>query len=333
MFFLYYLYFTLLFFLIPGIDLKLRTILRDGYRPSTSRTYTSIQTRFLKFCTLYHLEPMPATELTILRFMTYLTPRVSANSMQVYLAAIRSMHVVNGFSPPPITTPRIHLAIRSLSQNAPNIKQTFPITFSILSQFGYLLTDSYNDLALWACMNILFFGCLRASELIPAVSQYRDGYLPPQVCSLQFAVSSYKAVILKVARTKTRPKGRNVVLGCSGHELVCPYCTVTRYLCIRGVKDTSKWKGPLFVLRDGTVLDKSIVRSRQSELLRKLGLPPDKFTTHAYRAGSATQLSMNGFHGIIPHIGDWSSLCYLRYIRSPLSELASNALKFIPPGC
>ena len=321
------------FLLVTGIDLRLRTILRDGYRPSTSRTYASIQTRFLNFCTLYNLDAMPATELTILRFMTYLTPRVSANSMQVYLAAIRALHVLNGFQPPPITTPRIHLALKSLSQKAPVTKQTYPITFNILLNFGYYLTDSFNDLALWACMNVLFFGCLRASELIPAVSQYRDGFLPPQVNSIQFTALGHKAIILKVARTKTRPMGRIVVLGCSGHDIVCPYCAVTRYLCIRGIKDTKYWKGPLFVLRDGTVLDKSFVRSRQSVLLKLLGLPPDKFTTHAYRAGSATQLSMNGFHGIIPHIGDWSSLCYLRYIRSPLSELASNASKFIPSGC
>ncbi len=320
------------FFLITGIDLKLRSILRNGYRPSTSRTYASIQTRFIKFCTLFHLDPLPATELSILRFMAHLTPGVSASSMQVYLAAIRSMHVVNGFPAPPITTPRINLALKSLSQDAPPTKQSYPITFSILSYFGTMLSSSFNDLALWACMNTLFFGCLRAAELIPSPSQYSDGFLPPQLCHVQFAAQGQKAVILRVARTKTRPAGRIVVLGCSGHAMVCPFCAVCRYLHVRGIKDTRYLKSPLFMLREGTVMDKSYVRNRQSALLKSLGLPPHRFTTHAYRAGSATQLSMNGFHSSIPHIGDWSSLCYLRYIRSPLSDLAANASKFIPAG-
>ncbi len=326
----YFLY--IFYFLFPGLDHKLCGILKDGFRPSTARTYSSIQARFFKFCTLFNLEPVPSSELTILRFMAYISPRVSANSMSVYLAAIRALHIINGFPAPPITTPRIHLAVRSLSQSAPLTKQSFPITFTILSHFSSLLHCTWDDVVLWAVMNVLFFGCLRAAELVPLPSQYRDGFLPPQLSDVQFAVYPVKAVILKVARTKTRPLGRLLVLGCSGHKKVCPYCAVVEYLAMRGIKDTKYLKGPLFVRKDGSVMDKSYVKGRQSVLLSSLGLPAEKFTTHGYRAGSATQLSMNGFHGLIPQVGDWSSLCYLRYIRSPLSQLADNASKFIPTG-
>ena len=318
------------FFLFTGLDNKLRRILVGGYRPSTARTYSSVQRRYAKFCTLYNLDILPATELTVLRFIAHITPQVSANSLQVYLAAIRAFHVLNGFEPPPITTPRVNLVLRSLSQTAPLPKQAFPITFHILSQFYSMLTNSFNDLALWACMNVLFFGCLRAAELVPAGNQYSQGFLPPMVSHLQFAQYPVKAVLLKVARTKTRPQGRLIVLGCSGHQWVCPFCALLKYLHARSIKDTQHEKRPLFVLRDGSVLEKSYVRSRQNVMLRALGLPPEKFTTHSYRSGSATQLSINGFQGIIPQVGDWSSLCYLRYIRSPLSALAGQAAKFVP---
>ena len=303
-----------------------------GFRPSTSRTYSSVQKRFYKFCTLYSLEPIPASELTILRFITHVSPQVSANSLQVYLAAIRALHVLNGFTPPPITTPRVHLAIRSLSQNAPTTKQAYPITFQILCQFSRFLTNSLNDLALWSAMNIMFFGCLRASELVPTPQQYAMGYYPPLVCHLQFAPLPVKAIILKLARTKTRPQGRVLVLGCSGHQIVCPYCTIVKYLNVRSIKDTRLLKSPLLVLGDGSVLDKQYVRSKQTAMLNALGLPSHLFTTHSYRSGCATQLSMNGFQEFVPQIGDWSSMCYMRYIRSPLSSLAGRASLLVPKG-
>ena len=249
--------------------------------------------------------------------------------MQVYLAAIRAFHVLNGFPVPPITTPRIHLALRSLFQSASPVKQAHPITFNILSLFHHRLTDSFDDLALWSCMTVMFFGCLRASELIPSVEQYKWGFQPPRIADVQFASPPDEAVIIKIARTKTKPTGRLLVLGCTQHH-VCPYCAIANYLCRRGIRDTKFMKGPLFIRRDGTVLDKGYVRSRQTVLLAALGLNPEGFTTHSYRSGSATTLAMNGHFDLIPHIGDWASLCYLRYVRTPLSSLSALSAKFVP---
>ncbi len=324
-FFLYFIIFSFL----TGLDRKLHGILQAGYRPSTAKTYSSVQSRYWKFCSLYSLQALPASELTILRFIAHLTPKVNHNSLQVYLAAVRALHVLNGFQAPPITTPRIQLALKSLSQSASDIKQAHPITFTLMSHFNTLLSDSWDDAALWSCMTVLFFGGLRAIELVPAVDQYELGYLPPRVCDLTFVKSpDTVAVILKVARTKTKPKGRLLVLGCSGNR-VCPYCAVTMYLNMRGVRNTEGDVRPLFVLSDHSVVDKHYVKSRQSRLLAALGINSLGFTTHSYRSGLATTLAMNGHVDLIPKIGDWSSLCYLKYIRTPLASLAANASKFI----
>ena len=320
----------IIFHFFPGLDRKLHGILQGGYRPSTARTYSSVQSRFWKFCTLYHLQALPASELTILRFIAHITPKVNRNSLQVYLAAIRALHVINGFQTPSITSPRIQLALRSLSQIAPTVKQAHPITFTIMSHFNSMLTGSWDDQVLWSCMTVMYFGCLRAAELIPAVDQYELGYLPPRVCDVTFvSLPGTLAAILHVARTKAKPRGRTLVLGCSGHR-VCSYCALVKYLRTRGVTDTRWVTKPLFVRSDGTVVDKHYVRSRQSVLLAALGIDPMGFTTHSYRSGSATTLAINGHVDLIPKIGDWSSSCYLRYIRTPLAALASNASKFIP---
>ncbi len=331
LFIIYYSHVFLSYYVFPGLDHKIGVLLRGGYRPSTKRTYSSVQSRFCKFCSQHNLVAVPASELTILRFIAFITPKVSHNSMPVYLAAIRALHIVNGHPAPPITTPRIQLTLRSLSQTANPIKQAHPITFSIMHKFYNMLSGSQDDLTFWAGITVLFFGCLRASEIVPTVEQYEWGFLPPLVENVQFAPPPEKAVIIKVARTKTKPTGRLIVLGCSGH-CVCPYCAMVTHLYSHGIRDTRCLKRPLFLLRDGSVMDKTYVRSRQSVLLAALGISPEGFTTHSYRSGSATSLTINGHFDLITHVGDWSSLCYMRYIRSPMSALSAIASKFVPSG-
>ena len=90
-----------LIFAIAGLDAQVSEMVRSGHRPSTVRTYTSVQQRYLKFCSIHQIVPLPATEINILRFIAYISSTVSYNSMQVYLSAIRALHVYNAFPPPP----------------------------------------------------------------------------------------------------------------------------------------------------------------------------------------------------------------------------------------
>ena len=67
------------------------------------------------------------------------------------------LHVYHNLPVPLITTPRIQLALKSLSHHAPEVKQALPITFAIMQGFRKLLTNSMQDMALWTCMTVLFF--------------------------------------------------------------------------------------------------------------------------------------------------------------------------------
>ena len=88
-------------FAFAGLDAQVMDMVRSGHRPSTVRTYSSVQQRYYKFCGAYSLQPLPATEINILRFIAYISSTVSYNSMQVYLAAIRALHIYNAMPPPP----------------------------------------------------------------------------------------------------------------------------------------------------------------------------------------------------------------------------------------
>ncbi len=305
-------------------------LVRTGHMPSTVRTYSSVQHRYYKFCATFKLTPLPATEINILRFIAYISNTVSFNSMQVYLSAIRALHTYNALPPPPITTPRISLALKSLSHSAPAVRQSLPITYAIMKGFHSQLTQSLYDQALWACMTSLFFGCRRAGELTPSVSQMSQGFQYPRVQDLQFVSGSTPAMVLRIARTKTQPKGFTLVLGCSA-DTICPYCAMLLYLHTRGIRDCGSHPVPLFVQPGGSPMCKEYLSDKQSRMLQALGLNSRAFTPHAYRAGGATQLSINGVHEYwVQKAGQWKSMCYRRYIRESVATQAGLSRMFIP---
>ncbi len=317
-------------FLIAGVDDRVESLLSTALRPSTRRTYSSAQNRYLKFCQLFNIPPLPATELTLLRFISHISLTVSPNSIPVYLSAVRSLHVYHSFSPPPLTVPRVQLIIKSLNNLAPEVRQATPITFSLLCSLHKLLSPSWDDLVVWTCMCTLFFGVRRAGELVPSPEQINLGYPVPLVKDLHFVHHPVPAVLLRINRTKTSVHGINVILGCTGHN-VCPLCAIITLLVKRGITVTTNVNLPLFQLLSGLPMNKSYFMARLRSLLINLGLDPKGFTPHSFRSGGATQLALNGVNEqLIQKAGQWSSLCYRRYIRESVHTLASYSKLFIP---
>ena len=316
--------------LIAGLDARVEELISKGHRPSTARTYASIQHRYLRFCNTYQIQPLPASELHILRFIAHISHNVSYNSMQVYLSAIRALHVINFLPPPPLTTPRIALVLKALAQSAPEVKQSLPITFSIMKGFMAGLSGTLEDCSLWACMTSLFFGVRRAGELVPSAQQIQMGDPIVKVSDLMFVSSPVLAALLTDSRTKTQPKGCTVIYGCSGHQ-VCPYCAFTRYMAVRGITTTANNNQPLFVLQSGAIMTKEYLVVRQKSLLVRMGLSSQGFTPHSYRSGAATQMALNGVPEFrIQKAGLWRSGCYKRYIRDSVQTQAEVASLLVP---
>ena len=69
----------------------------------TSRTtYSSTQNQFIRFCMQHSLTAIPATTITVLRFLNSVHHRgtVQAGSLQPYLSGINKLHVEAGYDPP-----------------------------------------------------------------------------------------------------------------------------------------------------------------------------------------------------------------------------------------
>ena len=116
-------------------------------------------------------------------------------------------------------------------------------------------------------------------------------------------------------QSKTDQKGQGVLFY-TGHSLhvVCAVCAVKSNLHLQ--KQRLDWAAshPLFRLTSGSAMTRRNLADFVSSLLRLLG------SGHSFRIGGATSASVAGLNDYeIKLIGRWSSDCYKRYIRSPVS--------------
>ena len=141
-----------------------RDLVTSGIRPGTRLTYNSAQKRYLQFCDNYNLCPIPATNDTILLYITHLhSSKLAPASISVYLAAVRSAHVMAGFPEPYIRTPQVKLALKSIYEQYGPPNQKSIIDFHMFSNMYSLIQQDLQS-ELWsAIMTLAFFAGLRGS--------------------------------------------------------------------------------------------------------------------------------------------------------------------------
>lgn len=110
--------------------------------------------------------PLPASEETIILFVTRLTQRIKPQSINVYLAAVRSLHISQGLSNPLQPGLRLKQTLRGIERkhfSAP--KQKMPLTFDILSDIQtFNIPTCDDDKVRWAAITNGHFLMLRAGE-------------------------------------------------------------------------------------------------------------------------------------------------------------------------
>ena len=99
------------------LDSALEFYFSNRLAPSTRKTYsTSIKRYSLEFCHSFSTPPIPTSEQLLCRFITSLAlQNISANTIKVYLSAVRQLHLQSG-ADPPVTEhiPRLNQVLRSI---------------------------------------------------------------------------------------------------------------------------------------------------------------------------------------------------------------------------
>ena len=315
---------------IDALRQEASQLVQNGLKMNTQRTYTSAQRQYVSFCTEHALKICPASEDQLLTFVAYLNRRKLCHStISVYLAAVRSLHISEGFPDPLKDCIRLHQALRGIGLVNAAPKQKQPLTYELmLCLYSYVSTSNYDTYMIWAAMNLGYFGLLRASEYCVTQQKF-DCNVNVCLSDIEFDHESYMTVFIKSSKTDKYNNGQKIVIGCSGAK-VCATCTMTSYVKQRHSMFGSEPNGPLFLFSNGSPLTRSLLNQHIKLMVSLLGLDPQLYSGHSLRAGGATDAARSGLSDWeLKFLGRWSSEAYQRYIRLPLEFKASMAKRMI----
>ena len=310
------------------LNRKAKWYLSLGLAPTTRATYSTGWQKFTKFCTTTKNSPLPASEQTLLLFVSSLAVnRISHGTIKVYLSAIRHMHVKEGlhshFSQQ--VTPRLQLTINGIKKSqvasfTPRVR--LPITMQLMQKIQTLLqqSSSYDSKMLWAACCLAFFGFLRVSEFtVPNQEGYDESmHLSLKDISLDNR-SNPRLIKVVIKQSKTDPFRKGVYIYLGATDLcTCPVTGMLPYLAVRGTRP-----GPLFVTEKGMPLTRQIFSSKIDNVLMRLHIDPIQYNTHSFwidATTTAAQACIADYH--IKTLGRWKSDAFQRYIKMPPQELA-----------
>jgi len=308
--------------------MKADNYFQKGLADNTHRTYSSAQRQYLQFCDTHNLQSLPGNENTLLLFVSHLAERIKPQSIKVYLAAVRALHISHGYNNPLTNTIKLQQTLRGIQrQHFTPTKQKLPITFDILCKLYDFIDHSLpTDITFWAAITTAHFLLLRASEFTITDSHSDDIPLLLKDATICITSDGDEYLALRIKKSKTDQKGEGIVLytGHTQHK-VCAVCAIKSNLQLQQKID-HHGDMTLFQLANGESISRQGLITFITPLLRLAGLEPNAYSGHSFRIGGATSASIAGLQDYeIKLMGRWTSDCYKRYIRSPLSIFLRNA--------
>lgn len=305
--------------------------------PSTAKVYATGQRRYLTFCEVFHLVPLPLRERNICLYAVYLAESgLQHSSIKNYLSAIRRLQIVWGMGDPfGASWPLVECTLKGIKmRQAKNLatrpRTRLPITPSLLRKMRKFWEERAFDcdhIMLWAACCMCFFGFLRSGEVtVESLKAYDPGcHLSVGDVALD-SLTDPKVVQVRIKASKTDPfrKGVTIFLGRTGDEL-CPVAAVTAYLAVRG-----ETPGAFFKWSSGVPLSREMLVKRMRVALQSAGVDVACYSGHSFRIGAATTAAAVGMEdSLIRTLGRWESTAYQLYIRVPREKLVGVSSQLV----
>ena len=202
--------------------------------------------------------PCPTDEWTLCLFATFLARSVQHSSIKVYLSAVRSLHIEEGFPNPLVNCLRLQRVVRGIkrTQGCSQV-QRLPITDDILLNIFNSLDLSLPDHCMfWAARTLAYFGFLRSAELtVPNLASFSPA-LHLGVVDISVDSDSHPdclRVRIKASKTDRYRKGCFIHIG-KGSFPLCALQALMAYLVVRGNSGD-----PLFLFHDGRPLSRALL--------------------------------------------------------------------------
>ena len=153
---------------LDGLTRDAITLGLSALAPGTAKNYSGCQQFFLDFCKALNRRSLPAEELTLSCFLSFLKlhQKVGASRLRGYIAAIKLLHTLNNWGDPFLGKQRLDLVRSAAVKGSGGTKDRAPVTLLMLEQFHSwtLNNPTYESVLTLTCILVGFFGLLRISE-------------------------------------------------------------------------------------------------------------------------------------------------------------------------
>ena len=305
---------------ISTLEAQCHNLLVHGLASSTRNSYASGQRKFHNFCIQLGKihpsgSPCPVDEWTLCLFKTFLANTVRYSTIKVYLSAVRSLHIDQGFPDPLVNCLKLQRVLRGVrSTQGDASSQRLPITDDVMVVIFKALDFRIPDhCMLWAACCLAYFGFLRSAEFtVPNLASFSPSIHLGVADTSVDSYSSPSCLRIRIKASKIDPfrKGCFVHIGRGTYPL-CALQSLLSYLTIRG-----NGPGPLFLFQDVRPLSRALLTDWLRRILSSAGIHGN-FSSHSFRIGAATVAARNGIPDHqIQALGRWTSTAYVLHSDS-----------------
>ncbi|XP_069110198.1 uncharacterized protein [Argopecten irradians] len=265
--------------------------------------------------------PPPLSQ--ILNFVLYMADKgLSPATVNTYLAGINFHVKSSGFLCEDfLSNFLVKKMLAGMRRQRKVSNMRAPITADILARILKALplvcSSTYESKLFSAAFLLAFFGFFRVGELtVTKMSMIQ------KVVSLQdIKIGNILEVALRFSKTDQEGKGCTVCIP-RLEGTFCPVKCLEQYITVR-----HRNPGPLFCHFDHSPLTRYQFASVLKKTLLFLGFDSNRYKTHSFRIGAATEAAIRGLSDReIQLLGRWSSDTFRQYIRIP--EKVMLELKF-----
>lgn len=300
-----------------------KDLMQRCYADASIETKAAQMEKYRKFCDEFSefLDPIPCNSGQVALYVSFLTRSLQYSSVKGYISAL-SMYLKSvGQEGVDYKNYRVYAALRGARRTLGDItKQAAPILPHHILNIQQYLTGNTGHVSFKAALLLSFRALLRKQQVTKSEATLRRG-----------DVTIHKwGLMLTVRRSKTiQYKQRELKIPVSRVEdtRLCAVTWIEKHMA----QMPAGKKDPLFMIPGPAGPEAIPYKAYQLTLkmiCKQAGLDPSEFSSHSLRRGGATYLGMVGASvEEIKTRGDWSSECYMRYLKTPLDVRIQQDLR------
>lgn len=260
---------------------------------------------------------VPASSVTICRYVAHLAKSLKFNSLKQYLNIIRLIHAEWNLPNPIKDDFNIKYTMQGIKRHlGDKVIRKRPVTLEVLGNIrSHLDLTTSLDATVWAACLTLFYGLLRRSNVLCISGQK---FNPEKHLERRDVEFFPWGVLLRIRWSKViqyQTKTIDIPLPSMEQSVMCPVKAIFHSFKLSSRAEAT---GPAFMF-----LDRSGIKPLTSELflvrirdcLIQSGVNPSDYATHSFRRGGASFCYAIGLSpDAIKIAGNWASNCYQRYL-------------------